>query len=75
MGDEVDRDTAIEIAKNYADNECVGELGEVLNTEKEDSLWIVDFRTYTFSDSYDHRVKITVSVGNLISHERKDRLD
>ncbi|MFB6301467.1 MAG: hypothetical protein ABEH78_01195 [Haloferacaceae archaeon] len=75
MGGQVDRERAIEIARDYADGECVGELGEVLDAAKENDLWIVEFRTHTFSDSYDHRLKITVSVGNVVSHERKDRLD
>lgn len=75
MSDEVDEHTAKEIAKEYADEECVGEFGEVLDTRKKEGIWIVDCRTYTFSDSYDHRVRIAVATGNVISHERKDRLD
>lgn len=75
MEDEVDEREAIEIAEDYADEECVGELGETLDVTKEDGSWIVEVRTHTFSDSYDHRVKITATVGNIISHERDDRFD
>lgn len=71
MVEDVVKDEAIEIAKAYADKECVGELGEILDTQEAGSNWIVAFRTYTFSDTYDHRVKITASVANGISHERK----
>lgn len=75
MGGEVDKNTAIEIATDYADEECVGQPGDILDVHKEDGNWIVEFRTHTYADSYDHRVRITTSVGNVISHERKDRLD
>jgi len=75
MVEDVDKEEAIEIAKAYADEECVGELGEALDAHEADSNWIVDVRTHTFSDAYDHRVKITAAVGNVISHERKDRFD
>lgn len=75
MVEDVDKDRAIEIARAYADEECVGELGEVLDAHKEAGDWVVDFRTHTFSDAYDHRVTITAAVGNVISHERKDRFE
>lgn len=71
----VDKETAIEIATDYADEECVGQLGDILETHKEDDDWIVEFRTHTYADSYDHRVRITATVGNVISHERGNRLD
>lgn len=71
----MDEDRVIDIAKDYADEECVGEFGEILDTGQEDDLWIVEFRTHTFADEYDHRVKITDNMGNVISHDRHDRLD
>lgn len=71
MKDEVpDEQTAKEIATEYAKNECIGTLGEVIEIESQNSDWIVEFRTHTFSDEYDHRVRITKSVGNVIAHDR-----
>mgnify|MGYP005852717017 CR=1 FL=1 len=72
---ETGKDTAIEIASDYADEECVGQLGEILDAYQEDSTWIVEFRTHTYADSYDHRVKITSTVGNIVSHERLSKFD
>jgi len=74
MGD-IDKEDAIEIAQDYADDECVGQFGDILNASKEDSTWNVEFRTHTYGDSYDHRVTITATVGNVISHERGNRLN
>lgn len=71
----IGKETAIEIATDYADEECVGQLGEILEAHKADGNWVVEFRTHTYADSYDHRVKITTTVGNVISHERGNRLD
>lgn len=74
MSDEVpNREVATEIAKEYADSECIGELGEVTDTEERDTEWVVEFQTHTFSDSYSHRVRITKSAGNVISHDRSTR--
>lgn len=70
-----DAETAVEIAEEYADEECIGELGDVIDTISENNVWIIMFRTHTFSDAYVHRVRITKSVGNIISHDRKDRPD
>lgn len=67
-------ETAEEVAREYADEDCVGELGEILDVRRDDTDWVVEFRTHTFSDSYEHRVLIS-PVGNLYSHERVDRLD
>jgi len=74
MGD-VDKENAIEIAQDYADEECVGQIGDILDAYKENGNWLVEFRTHTYSDSYDHQVTITATVGNVISHKRGNRLD
>jgi hypothetical protein len=66
----VSEQQAVEVAREYASDECVGEFGEILGVTREGSNWIVEFRTHTFDDAYDHRVTITASVGNLIAHER-----
>lgn len=63
-------ESAEAIAETYADEECVGTLGEVIDVTREDDLWVVEFRTHTFSKAYIHRIEITSSVGNVISHER-----
>lgn len=74
MRDEVrDGEQASALAREYADDDCVGELGEVLDVRREDGVWIVEFRTHTFADQFDHRVRITAAVGNVISHERCDQ--
>lgn len=71
MSDDIqDAETAIDVATEYADAECVGELGEVIDARREENVWVVEFRTHTFSDAYEHRVRITASVGNVISHDR-----
>lgn len=73
MGDEVpDADTATEFAEDYADEECVGQLGDVVEVADRDSMWVVEFRTHTFSDVYTHRIAITKSVGNVVNHERSN---
>lgn len=64
------RETAIEIAATYAERECVGTFGDVTETEEEDAEWIVEFQTHTFSDAYTHRIRISKSVGNVLSHDR-----
>lgn len=74
MNEEVpDRETAVEIAEAFADEECVGELGDVVDVEDRDSDWIVEFRTHTLADAYSHRMKITKSVGNVIAHDRSEQ--
>jgi hypothetical protein len=73
--DHVSEERAVEIAEEYARAECVGEFGEILGVTREGSNWIVEFRTHTFDDVYDHRVEITASVGNLIAHERLNRVE
>lgn len=50
MVEDVDKEEATKIAKAYADEECVGGLGEVLDAHEAASNWIVDVRTHTFSD-------------------------
>lgn len=76
MGDEIqDSETAVEIAEEYADTECVGEFGEIITTEEEDTEWVVEFQTHTFSDVYTHTIRITKSVGNVVSHDRTSRFD
>jgi hypothetical protein len=64
-----DPDTAIEIARDYADEECIGEVGEVVDARRENNNWIVEFRTHTFSDAYKHRVQLS-AIGNVFSHDR-----
>ena len=63
---------AIEIAEAYADDECVGQLGDIVDVEERENEWIVEFRTHTYADAYTHRLRITKNVGNVISHERSD---
>lgn len=65
-------ETAAVIAESYGEAECVGTVGEVVDTTREDGRWIVTFRTHTFSDEYTHRIEITASVGNVVSHERTE---
>lgn len=69
-----DAETAEEVARDFADENCVGELGDVLDVRRTEDCWIVEFRTHTFSDKYEHRIKIA-TVGNVFSHDRKYRLD
>lgn len=72
MADEVtNAETAEAIAAKYADEECVGTMGEVTDVKQEDSTWVVEFKTHTFSEAFVHRVEITESVGNIVSHDRK----
>lgn len=68
-------DAAIEVATEYADENCVGELGDILDARREENEWIVEFRTHTYSDAYDHRVRLTAAVGNVVSHERTNHID
>lgn len=76
MSDEVPgTEAAIEITEEYADNECVGEFGEIIEIEERDNNWTIELRTHTFFDEYTHRIQITKSVGNVISHDRSDRFD
>lgn len=65
-----DADAAIEIAEEYADAECVGQPGDVVEVEERESEWVVEIRTHTYSDAYRHRIRITRSVGNVIGHDR-----
>jgi hypothetical protein len=67
-GDIEDPDRAIEIAKDYAADDCLGELGEVVDASKENSGWIVEFRTHTFADTYEHRVLLS-RIGNVFSYD------
>lgn len=71
MSDDVpDAETATEIAREYAHAECVGQLGDVTAVAERDAVWVVEFRTHTFSDADTHRLQITKSVGNVVGHER-----
>ncbi|WP_336000356.1 hypothetical protein [Halorientalis halophila] len=65
-------ETATELAEAYADEHCVGELGDVLDVERAEGVWVVEFRTHTYADAYDHRVRITTE-GDVFGHERLDR--
>ena len=69
-----DADTAITVARDYATDDCIGEFGEVMDVRQENDSWVVEFRTHTFSDRYEHRIRIA-PVGNVISHERKSQLE
>lgn len=71
-GDVQDAEMARYLARDYADENCVGELGEILDVRYEESVWRVEFRTHTFADEYDHRVRIA-PVGNVFGHERTKR--
>lgn len=73
-GDIADETDAIDVATTYADEECVGEPGDVLTVESEDSVWIVAFRTHTYADVYRHRIRLN-RVGNVFAHERADSAD
>ena len=66
-----DTETAIEVARDYATDDCIGEFGEIMDVRQENETWIVEFRTHTFSARYEHRIRIA-PVGNVISHERKN---
>ena len=70
-----DEQTARELANTYADSECVGQLGDITDIEEYDTEWLVEFETHTLSDTYTHRVQITKSVGNVLSHDRSSRFD
>lgn len=74
-GHGTDRETAVEIAKAYADEECTGEFGEVTDVDNRESDWQIEFKTHTFSDTYTHRIKVTKSVGNVVAHDRSSRFD
>lgn len=76
MSEEVpDQDTATELAEEYADSECIGQFGEITEVDEHDTKWTIEFQTHTLSDSYTHRVQITKSVANVISHDRSSRFD
>lgn len=76
MSEEVpDAATARDVAEQYAREECVGEFGEVLEVREDGSSWVVEYRTHTFADAYDHSVRITKAVGNVVGHERSSRFD
>lgn len=74
VGDVRDEDAATEVATAYADEECVGTVGDVTAVRQTDSAWVVEFETHTYAETYEHRVKIN-SAGNVFAHERDDRLD
>jgi hypothetical protein len=70
-----DERTAREIAEEYADAECVGQLGAVTDVGKRNGEWEVVFETHTTSETYTHRVRITERVGAVVDHERSSRFD
>lgn len=73
MGNEVQNvETAEDVAESYADEECLGTLGEVVDVTRNDDVWIVEFRTHTISDRFTHEIEITDRVGNIISHDRRE---
>lgn len=65
---------AREVAREYADEECVGELGDVTDVTRDESSWILQFRTHTFSDEYHHEIRLN-DVGNVFVHERDSRFE
>lgn len=70
-----DKDTAIDIAEDFANDESIGQFGEVTDVEETETEWQVEFQTSTFSETYTHRIRITKSVGNVIAHDRSSRFD
>lgn len=68
-GEVTDKDSAVEVARDYADEECVGQFGDATDVSRDDGVWVVEFETHTYSGAYRHRVKIN-RVGNVFSHER-----
>lgn len=76
MADDLpDEDAARAAAEDYASENCVGTVGEVEDVRREEDIWIVDVRTHTYADEHLHRLRITARVGNVISHDRDDRID
>lgn len=76
MSDDVpDKEAVIEIAEEYADTECVGEFGDIVEVDERENEWIIVFRTHTFSDAYSHRIRITSAVGNVVAHERSNQFE
>ncbi|WP_123538232.1 hypothetical protein [Halosimplex salinum] len=73
-GEVRDRETAVELAKEYADEECVGQWGDVTDVRQTDGSWVVEFRTHTYSDEYEHRIEMN-HVGNVFTHDRSGRLE
>ncbi|WP_152420654.1 hypothetical protein [Halorubrum tebenquichense] len=70
-----DQETASELAKEYADNECVGQLGDITDIEERDAEWQIEFETHTLSDTHTHRIRITKFAGNVISYDRLSRFE
>lgn len=70
-----DQEAAIKLARGYADRECVGQFGDVTDVEETDTEWHIEFQTHTLSDTYTYRVRITKSVGNVISYDRSSRFE
>ncbi|SEO90303.1 hypothetical protein SAMN04487948_10748 [Halogranum amylolyticum] len=69
------RDAAIEITEAFADSECVGRFGEITEVAERDTVRLVEFQTHTLSETYTHRIRITTSVGNVVTHDRSSRFD
>ncbi|WP_135364274.1 hypothetical protein [Halosimplex halophilum] len=69
MGEVTDEETAIDVATEYAKEECVGQVGDVVTAERDDATWVVELTTHTYSDEYDHRLKVN-RAGNVFAHER-----
>lgn len=70
-----DQEAAIALVKEYAASECVGRFGDVTDVEEREAEWFIKFHTSTSSDTHTHRVRITKSVGNVISHDRSSRFE
>jgi len=70
-GEVREEQTAVEVTRDYAAEECVGEWGAVTDVQEDDETWIVEFETHTYSDEYEHRLKIN-RAGNVFAHERRD---
>lgn len=71
-GPVADDEAARGIAREFASENCVGKLGEVLSVSLEGGIWIVEFRTHTFNNAYVHHIEFTEAVGNVFVHEKRD---
>lgn len=68
-GEVREAETAKDVARDYAEDECVGQFGAVTDVRREESSWVVEFRTHTYADECGHYVRIN-QVGTVYAHER-----
>ncbi|MBB6091065.1 hypothetical protein HNR49_002456 [Halobacterium salinarum] len=57
-----DQEVAIELAKEYADSECVGQFGDVTDVDETETEWRIEFQTHTLSDTHPSLVSPHTSV-------------